>query len=183
MTHALAPFLSLAALLLALPAWAEGERIPSHCIALANAPAPQIQRAALTPPAEGEVLIHYLDHASFAIMAEDGTLAVTDYTGWTGSADLLPDAVTMNNAHGTHWTANPDPRIAHVLRGWATGMWCSSANCLTADACSFMPRPAGRSGWVSTSGIMKPAACRRSSATRANSGVPAKMTFTLALSR
>ena len=121
MTHALAPFLSLGALLLALPAWAEGERIPSHCIALANAPAPQIQRAALTPPAEGEVLIHYLDHASFAIMAEDGTLAVTDYTGWTGSADLLPDAVTMNNAHGTHWTANPDPRIAHVLRGWATG--------------------------------------------------------------
>ena len=32
-----------------------------------------------------------------------------------------------------------------------------------------MPRPAGRSGWVSTSGSSKPAACRRSSATRANS--------------
>src|SRR5664280_165080 len=30
------------------------------------------------------------------------------------------------------------------LRGCATAMPCSSANCLTADACSFMPRPAGR---------------------------------------
>jgi L-ascorbate metabolism protein UlaG (beta-lactamase superfamily) len=24
----------------------------------------------------------------------------------------------MNNAHGTHWTANPDPRIPNVLQGW-----------------------------------------------------------------
>ncbi len=24
----------------------------------------------------------------------------------------------MNHAHGTHWTAVPDPRIPHVLRGW-----------------------------------------------------------------
>src|SRR5450830_802100 len=38
-----------------------------------------------------------------------------------------------------------------------------------------MPRPAGRSGWVSTSGMSKPAACKLASATRANSGVPAKM--------
>jgi L-ascorbate metabolism protein UlaG (beta-lactamase superfamily) len=27
----------------------------------------------------------------------------------------------MNNAHRTHWTDTPDPRIPHVLRGWATG--------------------------------------------------------------
>jgi L-ascorbate metabolism protein UlaG (beta-lactamase superfamily) len=30
----------------------------------------------------------------------------------------VPDVVTMNNAHGTHWTPNPDPGIDHVLRGW-----------------------------------------------------------------
>ena len=24
----------------------------------------------------------------------------------------------MNHAHGTHWTASPDPRIEHVLQGW-----------------------------------------------------------------
>jgi L-ascorbate metabolism protein UlaG (beta-lactamase superfamily) len=43
---------------------------------------------------------------------------VTDYTGYIGTQDVVPDVVTMNNAHSTHWTANPDPRIPHVLRGW-----------------------------------------------------------------
>ena len=33
--------------------------------------------------------------------------------------DLIPDVVTMNNAHSTHWTAFPDPAIPHVLEGWA----------------------------------------------------------------
>ena len=37
-----------------------------------------------------------------------------------------------------------------------------------------MPRPAGRSGWVSTSAISNAVACKAASATRANSGVPAK---------
>jgi hypothetical protein len=30
---------------------------------------------------------------------------------------------------------------------------CSRANCLTGEACNFMPRPAGRSGWVNTRGM------------------------------
>ncbi len=96
-------------------------RIPSHCIALAQGPAPGPERvvpADWTAVEADHVLIRYLDHASFAILAEDGTLAVTDYTGYTGTVDLVPDVVTMNNAHSTHWTANPDPRIPHVLRGW-----------------------------------------------------------------
>jgi L-ascorbate metabolism protein UlaG (beta-lactamase superfamily) len=33
--------------------------------------------------------------------------------------DFMPDVVTMNNAHNTHWTASPDPAIPHVLEGWA----------------------------------------------------------------
>mmetsp|Transcript_49610 Transcript_49610/g.116521 ORF Transcript_49610/g.116521 Transcript_49610/m.116521 type:complete len:227 (+) Transcript_49610:181-861(+) len=40
-----------------------------------------------------------------------------------------------------------------------------------------MPRPAGRSGWVSTRGTVKPARSSASSATAANSGVPAKTTL------
>src|SRR6478672_10967906 len=60
--------------------------------------------------------------------------------------------------------------------GCATGIPCASANCLTGEACRCMPRPAGRSGWVRTRGISKPAAWSFSSATRANSGVPAKTT-------
>jgi L-ascorbate metabolism protein UlaG (beta-lactamase superfamily) len=30
----------------------------------------------------------------------------------------VPDLITMNHAHTTHYTDTPDPRIAHVLRGW-----------------------------------------------------------------
>ena len=30
----------------------------------------------------------------------------------------LPDIVTMNHAHTSHYTDRPDPRIKHVLRGW-----------------------------------------------------------------
>ena len=30
----------------------------------------------------------------------------------------MPDIVTMNHAHSTHYTDNPDPAIKHVLRGW-----------------------------------------------------------------
>jgi L-ascorbate metabolism protein UlaG (beta-lactamase superfamily) len=103
--------------LLATPALGQ-DRIPSHCIALASVE-PQVMPAALEEGLEADsVLIRYIDHASFAIVTSDGTVAVTDYTGYIGTQDVVPDVVTMNNAHSTHWTANPDMRIPHVLRGW-----------------------------------------------------------------
>ena len=111
---------ALILILLAMPALAQ-ERIPSHCIALASAE-PQVLPAALSDGLEADqVLIRYIDHASFAIVAGDGTVAVTDYTGYLGTQDVVPDVVTMNNAHDTHWTANPDPRIPNVLKGWGEG--------------------------------------------------------------
>ena len=94
------------------------ERLASHCIALAEGP------AAAVPARLGEglepdrVLIRYLHHASLAIVTPEGIVAVTDYTGLLGATDLVPDVVTMNNSHGTHWTPDPDPRIPHVLDGW-----------------------------------------------------------------
>ncbi len=110
--------LALAVSLLAAPALAQ-DRIPSHCIALAAGQA-TVQPAALNDGLEaGNVLIRYIDHASFAIVTHDGTVAVTDYTGYIGAQDIVPDVVTMNNAHSTHWTAAPDPRIPHVLEGFA----------------------------------------------------------------
>lgn len=105
---------------LVLPAVAQ-ERTPSHCIALAAA-APRVMPVALKDGLQdNQVLIRYIDHASFAIVTLDGTVAVTDYTGYLGTVDLVPDVVTMNNAHSTHWTASPDPRIPHVLTGWGDG--------------------------------------------------------------
>lgn len=110
-----------AALLLTLALPAPGlaqERLASHCIALAEAPAAMIPARLGEGLGADRVLIRYLHHASLAIVTAEGTVAVTDYTGLIGTADLVPDVVTMNNSHGTHWTPDPDPRIPHVLDGW-----------------------------------------------------------------
>ena len=101
--------------LIASPALAQ-ERIPSHCIAIASAE-PDVVPVALEDGLQPDsVLLRYLDHASFAIVTFDGTVAVTDYTGYLGTQDLGPDVVAMNNAHHTHWTPRPDGRISRSLR-------------------------------------------------------------------
>src|SRR5262245_38171110 len=58
--------------------------------------------------------------------------------------------------------------------GCATRSPCARATRFTALGVGCMPRPAGRSGWVTTNGIWCPAFSKRSSARDANSGVPAK---------
>jgi len=94
---------------------------PSHCIAIADA-APglhYVRKASWTEPVpEFSVRLHYVAHASFLLQTRGGLTAVTDFTGFIGNTGLIPDVVTMNHAHETHWTANPDPAIPHVLRGW-----------------------------------------------------------------
>lgn len=37
---------------------------------------------------------------------------------WRLPDRCLPDIVTMNLAHGTHYTLFPDPKIPHVFHGW-----------------------------------------------------------------
>nr|WP_255702796.1 MBL fold metallo-hydrolase [Roseivivax sp. GX 12232] len=71
------------------------------------------------PVPEYSVRLHYISHASFLLQTRGGLNAVTDFTGFIGNTTLLPDVVTMNHAHSTHWTANPDPAIPHVLPGWS----------------------------------------------------------------
>lgn len=96
-------------------------RMASHCIAIAES-APgltYLHHATFRDPLpEFDVRIQYLSHASFLIQSPGGAAAVTDYTGFIGNVDFLPDVVTMNHAHDTHWTAFPDPAIPHVLQGW-----------------------------------------------------------------
>ncbi|QJF50578.1 MBL fold metallo-hydrolase [Roseobacter ponti] len=96
------------------------ERTPSHCVALAqSAPGLEyVQPAALGPVPPETVRLHYINHASFLIRSHGGLNMVTDYTGYTGTLPWIPDVVTMNHAHDTHWTAFPDPAIPHVLPGW-----------------------------------------------------------------
>ncbi|MDF1726894.1 MAG: MBL fold metallo-hydrolase [Sulfitobacter sp.] len=96
------------------------ERTPSHCIALAQSipGAAYVIPANLPEVAREEVHLHYIAHAAFLIRSHQGLNMVTDYAGFTGTLPFIPDVVTMNHAHATHWTANPDPAIPHVLRGW-----------------------------------------------------------------
>lgn len=95
-------------------------RIPSHCVALAqNVPGARVIPAAWGDPLpEGRVRLSYVNHATFALETAGGLLAATDYTGALGPAAPVPDVVTMNHAHSSHWTPSPDPRIPHVLEGW-----------------------------------------------------------------
>lgn len=96
----------------------------SHCIAVADAdPALRyVHKAAYgTPlPDAFTIRLSYIDHAMFLLETAGGLTAVTDYVGYIGATALVPDVVTMNRAHGSHWTATPDPEIAHVLPGWST---------------------------------------------------------------
>lgn len=97
------------------------ERMLSHCIGLVqDTPGLSVVPVSYTEPVPADsVRIHYIDHAMFLLQTEDGLSAVTDYTGLYGT-DFVPDVVTMNNAHSSHWTTMPDERISHVLEGWGT---------------------------------------------------------------
>jgi L-ascorbate metabolism protein UlaG (beta-lactamase superfamily) len=111
--------LALTLFILTTPAFAQDRR-PSHCIAVAeNTPGvTYLHKASFRAPLpDFTVRIRYVSHASFLILG-GGLSAVTDHAGFLGSADFIPDIVTMNHAHSTHFTANPDPRIPHVLPGW-----------------------------------------------------------------
>jgi L-ascorbate metabolism protein UlaG (beta-lactamase superfamily) len=66
---------------------------------------------------EGEVRLSFLGHASFLIESPLGVTIVTDYSDAT-RPPLVPTIVTMNRAHISHWSLNPDPGIRYVLRGW-----------------------------------------------------------------
>jgi L-ascorbate metabolism protein UlaG (beta-lactamase superfamily) len=97
------------------------ERRSSHCIAIADANPGMtyVHKAAWQDPLpEYSVRLSYIAHASFLLQTPGGLNVVTDFTGFIGSANLIPDVVTMNHAHDTHWTAYPDPAIPHVLPGW-----------------------------------------------------------------
>jgi L-ascorbate metabolism protein UlaG (beta-lactamase superfamily) len=117
-----AGFMTAVLVLSASPIAAQDQdRTPSHCIALAKNAARVIPVTFGEPVAAETVRLHYADHSTFLIETAGGLVAATDYTGYLGTIDVVPDVVTMNNAHSSHWTAAPDPRIPHVLEGWPVG--------------------------------------------------------------
>jgi len=93
----------------------------SECLAMANAP-PRVTPVSLrTVDAKtDEVAITYVGHSTYYIDTPGGVRIATDFSG-AYTTGRLPDVVTMNRAHGTHYTLFPDPRIPHVLHGWGDG--------------------------------------------------------------
>jgi len=71
-------------------------------------------RVALNPD---QVRITYVGHSSFLIESPQLVRIVTDYNDYV-RPPVVPDIITMNHAHSTHFTDRPDPAIKHVLRGW-----------------------------------------------------------------
>ena len=73
-----------------------------------------MKRAAADP---GEVGLTFLGHASFLIESPQGVTIVTDYNDYL-RAPFAPDIATMNLAHSTHYSENPEKGIKYLLRGW-----------------------------------------------------------------
>src|SRR5215813_332619 len=76
-----------------------------------------VQLAADPSQSGSRAVITFLGHSSYQIDTPQGVRAITDYNGVNGFG-RKPDIVTMNNAHSTHYTDDPEEGIAYVLRGW-----------------------------------------------------------------
>src|SRR6202022_3744191 len=90
----------------------------SECLAMANAP-PRATPVSLRTAAANadEVAITYAGHSTYYIDSPAGVRIATDFSG-AYRTGRLPDVVTMNRAHSSHYSLFPDPQIPHVLHGW-----------------------------------------------------------------
>lgn len=112
-------------LVAALPRPALAAPVTSKCLAVAENLSPgfdvKYRKVATEPRTDGladnEARVTYVGHSTFVIESPKGIRIATDYAGWHGKGPV-PDVVTMNHAHDTHFTDTPDPAIKHVLRGW-----------------------------------------------------------------
>jgi len=73
--------------------------------------------ARLAALATDQVRITFIGHATFLIESPRLVRIATDYNDYV-KAPIMPDIVTMNHAHSTHYTDRPDAAIKYVLRGW-----------------------------------------------------------------
>ena len=107
------------ALLIATPAAAQDQGAPLPCGVGMVQRAPLVRPAHFTPVdiAQHSVRITFVGHATFLIETAEGASLATDYNGYNRPR-TMPDIVTMNNFHITHYTDFPDAGIKHVLRGW-----------------------------------------------------------------
>lgn len=111
-------FVTALAALLAPPWFSAESRAAESCPGFV-ATGPRAVPAAFRPAAlqSDQVAISFVGHATFLIESPGGVRAATDYNDFVRPA-VTPEVATMNRAHTTHHSYNPDPAIKHVLRGW-----------------------------------------------------------------
>jgi L-ascorbate metabolism protein UlaG (beta-lactamase superfamily) len=109
-------------------AFAQSEEAPAakpemleNCPGLVATHAPRVLPASLRLAAltGDQARISYVGHSTFLIESPSLVRIATDYNDYV-TPPIRPDIVTMNHAHSTHYTDSPDPKIPHVLRGWAS---------------------------------------------------------------
>jgi L-ascorbate metabolism protein UlaG (beta-lactamase superfamily) len=119
------PFVPLAlavSVILAAPAVAQDKDEPQRCPRFV-ASIPYLTPASFIVPVpvqaqeEGQVRLTFIGHATFLIESPAGVTIATDYNDGV-RPPIVPDIATMNRAHTTHFSFNPDPGIDHVLQGW-----------------------------------------------------------------
>jgi L-ascorbate metabolism protein UlaG (beta-lactamase superfamily) len=96
------------------PAPADKPDMAMNCPGLISQDRPRIIPVQLK---HDQVRITYVGHSTFLIESPQLVRMATDFNDYVRSP-VLPDIVTMNHAHTTHFTDRPDPAIRHVLRGW-----------------------------------------------------------------
>jgi L-ascorbate metabolism protein UlaG (beta-lactamase superfamily) len=117
-------FAALAGALLAHVCAASAQPAPAKPEMMESCPGLVAERPRAIPAAfrlaalkEGEVRISYVGHSTFLIESPKLVRIATDYNDYVRPV-VLPDIITMNRAHSTHYTDRPDPGIKFVLRGW-----------------------------------------------------------------
>jgi L-ascorbate metabolism protein UlaG (beta-lactamase superfamily) len=121
MTGLIKAFLAVA-VVVGIPAAAFSQQPPladERCPRFVAQDAPRLIPAVFRLAAlnQGDVSITYIGHSTFLIESAAGVRVATDYNDYV-RAPVVPDIATMNRAHSTHYSNNPDPDIKHVLRGW-----------------------------------------------------------------
>jgi L-ascorbate metabolism protein UlaG (beta-lactamase superfamily) len=99
---------------------AVGPQMLESCPGLVASDRPRVMPASLrlAALAGDQARITYVGHSTFLIESPQLVRIATDYNDYIRSP-VLPDIITMNHAHTSHYTDRPDPAIPHVLRGWA----------------------------------------------------------------
>ena len=92
-----------------------------RCLAIAKGPG-GVHLATVQPAklALSEVGLTFVGHATFEIESAAGIRIATDFNDLFRPG-RVPDIVTMNRAHNTHFTDFPPAGIKHILRGWNPG--------------------------------------------------------------